>query len=423
MRVAQKLRRLLAGRGRQPPQGVRQEDPRAHRQGAGEVRRRAASAPATAPTLGTQLFDIIEPFADYAFNKSHAYGYGLVAYQTAYLKAHYPVEYLAALLTRVKANQDKAAVYLAECRAMGIQVLVPDVNLSESDFSLAPRRPTATATGRHPLRPVGGAQRGRGPRRADRRRARRRTGPSPTSTTSATGSTPACSTSGPSSRSSRRAPSTPSATPARACWWCSSRSSTATLARRREQDEGVLTCSATSAATTPAPAFDERVADPRPRVRQDAAAGLREGDARPLRERPPAAWAPSGRCAAAPTARIAELAASAERGRRCVTVGGVVTDLQRKYTKKGDLMAVFVLEDLQAADRGDGVPEDDARARPQAAPTTPSSSSRAGSTRATTRPRSIAMEIEVVELVADGAPPLRLRLPPTAVDRAHASTS
>src|SRR5205807_2425230 len=51
--------------------------------------------------LGTKLFNVIEPFADYAFNKSHSYGYGLVAYQTAYLKANYPVEYLAALLTSV----------------------------------------------------------------------------------------------------------------------------------------------------------------------------------------------------------------------------------------------------------------------------------------------------------------------------------
>ena len=80
--------------------------------------------------LGTQLFDIIEQFADYAFNKSHSYGYGLIAYQTAYLKANYPVEYLACLLTSVKANLDKAAVYLAECRVMGIAVLVPDVNRS-----------------------------------------------------------------------------------------------------------------------------------------------------------------------------------------------------------------------------------------------------------------------------------------------------
>ncbi|MBV9410142.1 MAG: DNA polymerase III subunit alpha, partial [Acidimicrobiia bacterium] len=84
--------------------------------------------------LGSEWFDIIEPFADYAFNKSHSYGYGFVAYQTAYLKAHYPVEYLAALLTSVKDDKDKTAVYLAECRALGIQVLVPDVNVSHSDF-------------------------------------------------------------------------------------------------------------------------------------------------------------------------------------------------------------------------------------------------------------------------------------------------
>jgi DNA polymerase-3 subunit alpha len=86
-------------------------------------------------SLGTQLFDIIEPFADYAFNKSHAYGYGLIAYQTAWLKAHYPVEYLASLLTSVKDNKDKTAVYLAECRSLGIEVLVPDVNRSLSEFA------------------------------------------------------------------------------------------------------------------------------------------------------------------------------------------------------------------------------------------------------------------------------------------------
>jgi DNA polymerase-3 subunit alpha len=84
--------------------------------------------------IGSALFDVIEPFADYAFNKSHSYGYGLIAYQTAYLKANYPVEYFAALLTSVKNNLDKAAVYLNECRQMGIEVLVPDVNISVSDF-------------------------------------------------------------------------------------------------------------------------------------------------------------------------------------------------------------------------------------------------------------------------------------------------
>ena len=89
--------------------------------------------------LGPQLFDIIEKFADYAFNKSHTFGYGLITYQTAYLKAHYPVEYIASLLTSVKNNLDKAATYLSDCRSMGIKVLPPDVNLSMSNFgALAP---------------------------------------------------------------------------------------------------------------------------------------------------------------------------------------------------------------------------------------------------------------------------------------------
>jgi DNA polymerase III subunit alpha len=86
--------------------------------------------------LGKQIFDIIEPFADYAFNKSHSFGYGYVSYQTAWLKANYPAEYLAALLTSVKDDKDKTAVYLAECRAMSLNVLVPDINRSISDFSV-----------------------------------------------------------------------------------------------------------------------------------------------------------------------------------------------------------------------------------------------------------------------------------------------
>jgi len=84
--------------------------------------------------LGDDLFDMIEPFADYAFNKSHSVGYGFVAYQTAWLKANYPVQYFAALLTSVKDDKDKTAVYLSECRTMGIEVEVPDVNASASDF-------------------------------------------------------------------------------------------------------------------------------------------------------------------------------------------------------------------------------------------------------------------------------------------------
>ncbi len=84
--------------------------------------------------FGMAKFEVIEGFADYAFNKSHSYGYGLVSYQTAYLKANYPAEYLACLLTSVKHDLEKAAVYLNECRQLGVKVLVPDVNRSDLNF-------------------------------------------------------------------------------------------------------------------------------------------------------------------------------------------------------------------------------------------------------------------------------------------------
>ena len=84
--------------------------------------------------LAKSLFDLIAHFAGYGFNKPHAAGYALVAYQTAWLKVHYPAEYMAALLTSSKRDKDRTAVYLSECRAMGVRVLVPDVNASESDF-------------------------------------------------------------------------------------------------------------------------------------------------------------------------------------------------------------------------------------------------------------------------------------------------
>ncbi|WP_035111724.1 DNA polymerase III subunit alpha [Corynebacterium freiburgense] len=80
------------------------------------------------------LWDTIEPFASYAFNKSHAAGYGLVSFWTAYLKANYTAEYMAALLTSVADRKDKSAIYLADCRHLGIKVLSPDVNESALNF-------------------------------------------------------------------------------------------------------------------------------------------------------------------------------------------------------------------------------------------------------------------------------------------------
>lgn len=81
------------------------------------------------------VWDILVPFSDYAFNKAHSAAYGLIAYWTAYLKANYPAEYMAALLQSVRADKDKSALYLAECRRMGIQVLSPDINESHAMFT------------------------------------------------------------------------------------------------------------------------------------------------------------------------------------------------------------------------------------------------------------------------------------------------
>ena len=81
------------------------------------------------------LWDILVPFSDYAFNKAHTAAYGVVSYWTAYLKANYPAEYMAALLESVKGDKDKSAIYLGECRRMGIRVLPPDVNESEGMFT------------------------------------------------------------------------------------------------------------------------------------------------------------------------------------------------------------------------------------------------------------------------------------------------
>ncbi|MDQ4054597.1 MAG: DNA polymerase III subunit alpha [Actinomycetota bacterium] len=81
------------------------------------------------------LWDILLPFSDYAFNKAHSAAYGMVSYWTAYLKANYPAEYMAALLTSMKDDKDKSAIYLNECRRMKIQVLPPDVNESANNFT------------------------------------------------------------------------------------------------------------------------------------------------------------------------------------------------------------------------------------------------------------------------------------------------
>ena len=86
--------------------------------------------------IANKIFDDMIDFAKYAFNKSHAAAYGVLSYQTAYLKTYYPVEFMAALITSVMGNTDKVVEYIKECNALGIEVLKPDINKSFSKFSV-----------------------------------------------------------------------------------------------------------------------------------------------------------------------------------------------------------------------------------------------------------------------------------------------
>ena len=165
---------------------IRAADPGRAREVRGRLRRPRATRSSSAP----QLFDIIEPFADYAFNKSHSYGYGLVAYQTAWLKAHYPgrVPGRPAHLGQGRQGQDRRLPR----RVPGARHRGRWSPTSTASARRVHARQRAEGDGRpaHRLRPGRGAQRRRGPGRAHRGRARGRTAPSPTSTTSAGGSTP-----------------------------------------------------------------------------------------------------------------------------------------------------------------------------------------------------------------------------------------
>ena len=105
--------------------------------------------------LAVDLFDMIEPFADYGFPAAHACAYGYIAYQTAYLMANHRVEYMAAILTSVKDDKDRKPYYLYACRGMGIEVLPPDVNESDMDFAPAPGDRRAIRYGLSAVRNVG----------------------------------------------------------------------------------------------------------------------------------------------------------------------------------------------------------------------------------------------------------------------------
>jgi DNA polymerase-3 subunit alpha len=289
------------------------------------------------PKLAERLFALIEPFADYGFNASHAYGYALVAYQTAWLKANHPVEYLAALLTSVKDDKDKTAVYLSECRALGISVLVPDVNVSAAGFAA---KDGAIPFGLSAIRNVG---EGLVERIVAEREAN---GPF-------ADFYDFCERVDPVVLNKRSIESLVKAGafdamghPRRGLCQVFEQVIDRTLARRRKESEGQFELfSLDAGAGSGTPASDERI--PIADVEFDKAQklayekemlGLYVSD-HPLK----GAEVALRRLTEASIAEVRELPDGEVRW-----VGGVVTNLARRYTKKGDLMATFVLEDLES---------------------------------------------------------------------------
>ena len=307
--------------------------------------------------LGTQLFDIIEPFADYAFNKSHSYGYGLVAYQTAWLKAHYPVEYFAALLTSVKDDKDKTAVYLGECRSLGIEVLVPDVNRSWGEFTplVGDDGTRRIAFGLAAVRNVGESlvERIVAGREAD--------GPF-------LDFYDFCWRVDPVVLNKRTMESLVKAGafdslghPRQGLCLVFEEIVDRTLERRREEQAGISTLFSSlegfgEDGDAPAGFGDPRVAVPDTEfakaqrlVFEKEMLGLYVSD-HPLRGFE-AALARHTDCSVADLKELddAGMGEAGSREGQVKTVGGVITSLARRYTKRGELMATFVLEDLRAS--------------------------------------------------------------------------
>jgi len=291
-----------------------------------------------------RYFDTIEPFADYSFNKSHSVGYGYITYQTAWLKANHPVPYLAALLTSVKSNLDKAAVYLNDCRQRKIAVLVPDVNASASDFACelaaVEGEKDAIRFGLSAVRNVGeGVSELIIEARAD--------GPF-------VDFYDFCERVDPSVLNKRAIESLVKAGgfdslghPRKGLLQAFEPIVDATLRRRRERDQGTMSLfDLGDSDAADSPVFDDRM--PIPAVEFEKSERLRAEKEmlglyvsdHPLM----GAESVLRRFIECSIAEVKDLDDGSVR-----TVAGVVTGLQRKYTKRGDLMGTFVLEDLGAA--------------------------------------------------------------------------
>ena len=134
MQIAKALAGFSGRQGRRPAQGDRQEEPRGDGRAQARVRRGLPGHRARPSATIEWLWKTNEKSADYSFNKSHAACYALIAYRTAWLKANYPAEYMAALISSVMDTKDKVPFFVARCEEMGIEILPPDVNVSDHEF-------------------------------------------------------------------------------------------------------------------------------------------------------------------------------------------------------------------------------------------------------------------------------------------------
>jgi DNA polymerase III subunit alpha len=373
-------------------------------------------------TLGKQLFDVIEKFADYAFNKSHTFGYGLITYQTAYLKAHYPVEYMSCLLTSVKANLDKAGGYLADARARGVTVLVPDVNRSESDFApippegvpddvrLAPGSPGAIAFGLSAVRNVGEGL-------VELLIGERESGGPFTSFYDFAERVPESVLNKRTVESLIKAGAFDSlGHPRRGLLTVFEQIIDTTVVRRREREQGVMSLFGDWDDDTAADidtGFDERIAIPATEFDKPERLKL-EKEMLGLYVSDHPLFGVEGALRRRVDCGLDELG-DREDG-ATVLVGGVITNLARRHTRKGDLMAQFVLEDLQASIEVNVFPrllaEIGHRLVDDAIVTVKARVDR----RDETRSGLIAQDVVVLDGLESTAPPVRLRLTSANLD-------
>ena len=278
--------------------------------------------------VGERVFNVIEPFADYAFNKSHAYAYGMISYQTAWLKAHYPCEYLAALLTSISDKPAKATVYLNECRLRDIAVSVPDVNASEADFTVVDGK---IVFGMSAVRNVGGPV-------TDAIIGERENGPY-------TDFYNFCERVSPMVLNKRTVEALIKAGmfdslghPRKGLLEVFERVVASKLARRKDEEAGVMSLFQDD------PTFDEDI--PIPDVEFDKKEKLSyEKEMLSLYVSDHPLIGMEQELHSVVDYYTDELAEVTDGDR--VTIAGVITNLERKTTKKGDMMAVFELEDLR----------------------------------------------------------------------------